>query len=239
MEELMRNSNLFVHWGANHSVHTRGFALTMILALMFMFSSFAFAQRDPFGKPDTCRIITFQDEKKNPPQDTEVVVMASVSVFNDEELVGMTLPFSFGNGKTPIRCDSVKFNKTRVEYFQMKTQFVDTVKQTVLLGLLPDLAGQEPPLGKGDGEVARIYFTLKKGAKFQDFFLDTTLIRPSNRLKFVTPAVKSIYPAFDNKKAMIRGGIPIKIEAEEKAKTEEKKEGKEAKEKKEAKKDSS
>jgi hypothetical protein len=64
-------------------------------------------------------------------------------------------------------------------------------------------------LKKGNGEVARIYFTLKEGAKFQDFFLDTTWIRPGNVLKFVTFKAKGIYPAFDNKKAMIRGGIPI------------------------------
>jgi hypothetical protein len=208
MEELMRHSSLFVH---------KGFALTVILGFLYLLSSWAFAQRDPFGKPDTCRIVTFQDEKKNQ-------VMASVSIFNDEELAALTLPFLYGNGGTPIRCDSVKFHETRVEYFDMKIQRIDTAKQAVLLGLLPDLAGQKPPLKKGDGEVARIYFTLKKGAKFEDFFLDTTLMRPFNRLKFVGPEVRSIHPAFDNTKAMIKGGIPMKPKPEEKPKTDDKKE---------------
>jgi hypothetical protein len=76
-------------------------------------------------------------------------------------------------------------------------------------------------LKKGNGEVARVYFTLKEGAKFQDFFLDTTVIRPFNRLKFVTPDVKGIYPVFDNTKALIKGGMPPKPKIEEKAKTEE------------------
>jgi hypothetical protein len=197
----------------------RGFAFTMILALMFLFSFLLLgscakkppvveeelklpAGQDQFGKPDTCRIITFQDEKKNQ-------VMASVWVFNDEELVAMTLPFRYGNGNTPIRCDSIRFGKTRVEYFEMKYPRIDTVDQTFLMGLLPDFSGNVPPLKKGKGEVARVYFTLKEGAKFQDFFLDTTWIRPGNVLKFVTHKVKSIYPVFDNRKAMIRGGIPL------------------------------
>ena len=199
-----------------------GFVAAMILALTLMFSSFAFAQRDPFGELDTCRITTFQDEKKNQ-------VMASVSIFNDEELSGMTLPFRYGNGQTPIRCDSIKFDKTRIEYFTMRIPRIDTAKQTILLGLLPDLFGRNPPLKKGDGEVVRIYFSLKRGVQFQDFFLDTTVIRPFNRLKFVGPNVKGIFPVFDNKKAMIKGGIPIKSKLEKKAIIEEEEEEKSSK----------
>jgi hypothetical protein len=218
----MKHNNLFV---------CRGFRVTMILVLVFLFSSLPLSscakkppvveekpkpltqKEESLGQPDTCRIITFQDEKKNQ-------VMASVSVFNDEELVAMTLPFRYGNGDTPIRCDSVQFDKTRVEYFEIASQRIDTVNQTVLIGLLVDFIGKKPPLKKGDGEVARIYFTLKEGAKFQDFFLDTTLIKPFNTLKLVTPQVKGMVPVFDNKKAMIKGGIPMKPPIEEKAKTE-------------------
>jgi hypothetical protein len=209
---------------SNNPFHYMIFSFTMILILTLLFSSFAFAQQDPFGKSDTCRIVTFQDEKKNQ-------VMASVWVFNDEELMALTLPFRYGNGNTPIRCDSIIYTKTRVEYFTTKTKLIDTTKQTILIGLLPDLFGQNPPLKKGDGEVVRIYFTLQAGTKFQDFFIDTTFIRPFNTLKFVTSEVKGVYPAFDNKKAMVKGGIPLippKV-GEEKAKTEEKKEEKSSK----------
>ena len=143
--------------------------------------------------------------------------MASVSVFNDEDLAAMTLAFRFGNGKTPIRCDSVSFRGTRTEDFAMKTQFVDTVLQTVLIGLISDMSGSKPPLEKGNGEVARMYFTFPKNQKFQDFFLDTTWIKPFNVLKFVTPNVKGIYPAFENSKALIRGGIPITSSSEKKS----------------------
>jgi hypothetical protein len=236
MEKLMRYI---------HPHFYPGFLFAMILALVLLFPFLlvgscakkppvveeepkSSAGKDPFGKPDTCRIVTFQDEKKN-------LVMASVSVFNDEELVAMTLPFRYGDGSTPIRCDSIEFGKTRTEYFEMKFPRIDTTNQTILIGLLPDMFGNVPPLKKGKGEVARIYFTLKEGAKFQDFFLDTTWIRPSNVLKFVTLKAKGIYPIFDNKKAMIRGGIPMIP-----PKTEEKKiEGEGKEEERSSKKDSS
>ncbi|MFQ6003221.1 MAG: hypothetical protein ACE5KJ_05685 [Candidatus Zixiibacteriota bacterium] len=203
----MRHSNLFAR---------RGVVFPMILPAVLILSCFASVPKNRPIKPSICRIVTFQDEENDQ-------VMASVRVFNDEELMGMTLPFRYGNGDVPIRCDSVKFDKTRVEYFEMKTHRIDTVKQEILIGLLPDLFGKKPPLKRGDGEVARIYFTLKRGAKFQDYFLDTTTMRPSNRLKFVGVGVKGIIPIFDNKEAMIRGGIPLKPEVEEEAKTEEEK----------------
>jgi len=199
------------------------FALLAVLLCVILCSSSSFAQRDEFGKPDTCRITVFQEEKSNQ-------VMASVSVFNDEELAAMTLPFRYGDGKSPLRCDSIKFWDTRTMFFDMKTNLIDTTRQAVLIGLIADMSGQKPPMKKGDGEVAKIYFTIPKGAKFQDFYMDTTWVRPMNVLKFVTPEVKSIFPVFDNSRALIKGGIPMPppkekekgAEAEKASKTEEK-----------------
>lgn len=181
-----------------------GATLAVFASLLYVIfcSPSSFAQKDSFGKPDTCRIIVFQEENSNQ-------VMASVSVFNDEELAAMTLPFRYGDGKSPIKCDSIKFWDTRTMFFDMKAELIDTVRQVVLIGLIANMSGQRSPMKKGDGEVAKIYFTIPKGAKFQDFYMDTTWFKPMNVLKFVTPEVKSVYPAFDNSKALIRGGIPL------------------------------
>jgi hypothetical protein len=192
-----------------------GFALTIILAMMLMFSCFATAPKYRPIKPNTCRIVTFQEEGSSQ-------VMASVSVSNDQGLAGLTLPFRYGDGNSPITCDSVSFSDTRVEYFELKTQRIDTVEQVILLGLIPDFVGKKPPLERGYGEVARIYFTMKRGPRFQDYLLDTTTIRPYNKLKFVGPEVSGIYPAFDNTEALIRGGIPMRPRIDQEAKTEEK-----------------
>jgi hypothetical protein len=110
--------------------------------------------------------------------------------------------------------------KKATMFFDMKTELIDTVRQAVLIGLIADMSGQKPPMKKGDGEVAKIYFTIPKGAKFQDFYMDTTWVKPMNVLKFVTPDVKSVYPAFDNSKALIRGGIPLPPPPEKQKETE-------------------
>jgi hypothetical protein len=204
--------------------HIRVVLMVLVILLSMVLCATASAQRDPFGKPDTCRIVVMQDEKSNQ-------VMASVSVFNDEELAAMTLPFYYGNGKSPIKVDSVIFWKTRSEYFDMKTQLVDTVRQTILIGLIADMSGSKPPMKKGDGEVVRIYFSIKTNSKFQDVLMDTTLVKPFNLLKFVTPDVKGIYPSFDNSQALIKGGIPMassqETEKEAEAKEPQKEKGEE------------
>ncbi len=189
----MRDSRRLIH---------PAFVFALTFAWMTLFSAFAFAQRDDFGKPDTCRIVVVQDEKTNQ-------AVAHVSVFNDEELAAMTLPFVYGDGKSPVRCDSIKFWNTRSQFFELQTQSIDTVRQAVLIGLIADMTGTKPPLEKGDGDVAKIYFTLPKKGKFQDFVMDSTWYRPMNHLKFVTPDVKGIYPVLENSRALIKGGIPI------------------------------
>jgi hypothetical protein len=193
----------------------RGFECTSLLVTMLMFSCFATAPKYRPPKPNTCRIVTFQEEGSSQ-------VMASVSVSNDQELAGLTLPFRYGDGNSPIRCDSISFSDTRVEYFELKTQRIDSVEQVILLGLIPDFVGKKPSLERGYGEVARVYFTLKRGPRFPNYYLDTTTVKPFNRLKFVTSGVSGIYPAFDNKEAMIRGGLPMQPRVEEEAETEEK-----------------
>ena len=193
------------------------------LAWMILLSSLAPAQESTFGKPDTCRIVVVQDQKTGQ-------AVAHVSIFNDEDLAALTLPFRYGDGKSPVRCDSIRFRNTRSESFDMKTELTDTVGQTVLIGLIADMTGTKPPLGKGDGEVARIYLTFPANQRFNDFVMDTTWVKPFNLLKFVTPDVKGVYPEFDNSQALIRGGIPIRApekaketEAPPKGKAEEKK----------------
>jgi hypothetical protein len=152
--------------------------------------------QDKFGKPDTCRITVEQDEKDHN-------AMATVTLFNDEKLAAMTIPLRFGDGKTPIYCDSVSFTKTRVDYFQLKSALIDSINQTVLIGLIADLSGKIPALAKGQGDVAYVYFTLKKGAKMKGVTIDTTFIKPSNTLKLVTEDVKDVVPLWDNKMGKI------------------------------------
>jgi hypothetical protein len=189
----MSNRQRFIHLASTFAI-----ALTWMLGC----SSSTLVKENSPADPNMCRIVVVQD--KNSSQ-----ALAHVSVSNNVELSGMTLPFRYGNGQSPVRCDSIRFWDTRSQFFEMKTGRIDTVEQTVLIGLIADMSGSKSPLEPGEGDVARIYFTLPQGKKFQDFVMDTTWIRPFNMLKFVTPQVEGIFPAFDNSKATIKGGIPV------------------------------
>jgi len=184
----------------------RNLFIIFILFCFVLSSSLVFAAKkdtpkvrymDKFGKPDTCWITVEQAK-------IDHKAKATVSLFNDEKLAAMTIPLRFGDGKTPIYCDSVIFTKTRVDYFQLKSALIDSTNQTVLIGLIADLSGKVPALAEGKGEVAHMYFTMKKDAKLGGVTIDTTFINPSNTLKLVTENVKDIIPLWDNKMGQIK-----------------------------------
>ena len=155
------------------------------------------SSQDVFGKPDTCRLLYLQEEKSEKAK-------LSVSLFNDEKLACINLPLRFGTGKTPIVCDSVSFADTRVEYFQLKLARIDTVNQTVLIGLFAYFSDPKPPLAEGDGEVANLYFTLTEQANLEEIVIDTTFIPPSNILGVATPEVKQFTPVLRVSKNMVK-----------------------------------
>ena len=123
---------------------------------------------------------------------------ATVHLTNDENLAAMTLPFRWGPRHGFYRLDSASYVRTRTEHFAVKTFFPDTLKETILIGLISDIGRGLPPLEPGSGPIARLYFTnMKHGAK--PLVLDTTFIRPHNVLQMVTPDVASVRPAFEVK----------------------------------------
>jgi len=172
--------------------------LSVALCLLVLFSSLVWGHDDKFGKPDTCRVTVVQKEKSNK-------VEAKVFLANDEDLAGLTVPLKFGGSKkSSLLCDSISYANTRVDYFSFKSGLIDTTGSALLIGLIADLSGKNPPLKPGSGQIATIYFTIKKGAKPAVVILDTCFVNPSNVLKLITPDVKEIVPVFDNKNAKIK-----------------------------------
>ena len=172
--------------------------LSVALCLLVLLSSLVWGYDDKFGKADTCRVTVVQKEKSNKAE-------AKVFLFNDEDLAALTIPLKFGSSKgSSLYCDSVGYSDTRVDYFSWKTATIDSSAGTVLIGLIANLSGKLPPLKPGNGQVASIYFTVKKGAKPSVVVLDTCFVKPSNVLMLVTDDVKEIYPVFNNKNAKIK-----------------------------------
>jgi len=121
-----------------------------------------------------------------------------VSMVNPGPVAAVTLPFRWGNGRAPYRIDSAGYAGMRTEYFALKTYYVDSTKQTVLIGLISDMGAGFPPLDAGGGGIARLYFSAKPGATVP-LSIDTTFIPPANTLRLVTPDVKAIRPLFKPK----------------------------------------
>lgn len=142
---------------------------------------------DAYGRMDTIRVEISQSAGTR--------WEADVYLSNDENLAAMTLPLRWGPKHGFYRLDSASYAKSRIEDFAVKTFYPDTVKQTVLLGLISDIGKGVPPLAAGHGLIARLHFTnVKPGAK--PLTVDTTFIPPHNILQMVTPDIASIYPFF-------------------------------------------
>lgn len=167
--------------------------MMVILSLILIpGNSQAQSKKADYGKVDTCYFEFTQKKDK---------IVAKVSIFNDQKLAGAAIPLKYGNGKAPLQVDSVSFLKTRVQGFAWKyggfkeeTVLNDSL-QAILIGLIANLGGSQPPLNEGNGAVAYIYFTLKTDKPYQ-VTLDTTSLPPNNTLLFVDPEAGVVPLAF-------------------------------------------
>ena len=164
----------------------------------FLLFSIAWSQKakSPSVKSDVISVVV--DQK---PGSSKVV--AKLNLANEEKLSAIICPLKYGNGKTPIVLDSVSFVGTRVENFALKYPNIDPKTQKVNIALISSLSAADLYLPKGEGEVAKLYFTLKKGATEASVTVDTALFPPANVLQLVDPAAKSLPVGFDNSKGKI------------------------------------
>jgi hypothetical protein len=114
---------------------------------------------------------------------------------NHGPLAAMTLPLRWSGGRRGFRIDSVEYRDLRTEYFAVKTFLADSLRQTVLIGLISDLGVGLPPLEPGSEPIARLHFTAR-GAHHAPLTIDTTFIPPHNTLQIVAPDARAITPQF-------------------------------------------
>jgi len=177
------------------------FVKLLISASLIFLSNFGLpqtskAQEQPqkidHGKVDTCSIEFSQKKDK---------IIAKVNISNDQVLAGAAIPLKYGNGKEPLQVDSVSFAKTRTEGFAWKhartndSVMVNDSLQAVLISLIANLGGAQPPMEKGKGAVANIYFTLKTNKPYE-VQIDTTHLPPNNTLMFVDSEAQVVPLAF-------------------------------------------
>ena len=162
-----------------------GFALVLLLSANVM------AQDDKFGAVDTIYVESYPIDAKN--------YAVNVSLFNDEEIMALSIPLKFTAGKTRLLADSVVYTGSLVESFRVKQARVDTTAQCLTIGLINDVGVSVPPIPPGKGRIVTIFVSSPDGAEITDFKVDSTTTYPGNKLQLVHPPSTGIDPAFVNK----------------------------------------
>ncbi|UCD18356.1 MAG: hypothetical protein JSV44_05445 [Candidatus Zixiibacteriota bacterium] len=156
--------------------------------LLLLFSGNLLAQVDQFGKMDTIYAEPYQIDATN--------WGINVSLMNDEEIVGISVPLRFTSGKNRLVADSTIFKGGRAEHFRVKFARSDTAIQSVTIGLIADIGVSVPPIQPGKGRIATVFVSSLDEKKIPSLTVDTTTTVPGNTLQMVNPPVNEIIPVF-------------------------------------------
>ncbi|MFH2036227.1 MAG: hypothetical protein ABIJ45_07485 [Candidatus Zixiibacteriota bacterium] len=163
-------------------------SIILVATLILAMSTAVFAQSDPFGKTDTIYAEAYRIDDKN--------WAVNVSLFNDEEIMALSIPFVFSGGMTKVVADSTVYTGGLVEAFRVKQSRVDTTTQCLTIGLISDVGVSVPPIPPGKGRIATVFVSALDGSKLETLKVDTTTTPPGNNLQLVSPPSSGIVPAF-------------------------------------------
>jgi hypothetical protein len=178
------------------------FNLSISLLAVLLLSVWAFAQEDPKGKVDECTVVLNETAKAD---HWEVVI----NFTNDEPLFGLVFPLLIKSDKGRLRYDSTSFAGSRVADFAVKIPYEDTAFTNkggglkLNIGLIGSVGPEPTELQPGSGVIAKHYITgLDKGITTESIVVDTTFIRPANRITgTMIDAKTNIKPSFKFKGA--------------------------------------
>jgi len=162
--------------------------LFLSVFMVLLMSLPALAQKDEFGKIDTILAESYKID------DTNWAV--NVNIYNDEEILAISLPLKLDAGKTKVFADSTVFKGGRADHFRVKNARPDTMTQCVTIGLINDIGVSVPPMSPGRGRVATIFVSSTDGTTIDYLNVDTTTTPPGNIMQMVKPRVEEIIPAF-------------------------------------------
>ncbi len=165
--------------------------LLLFGVLVLMAGSVA-AQVDEFGKIDTIYAEPYKIDANN--------WGINISLVNDEDIVGISVPLKFNSGKNRLVADSTIFKGGRAEHFRVKFARADTAIQSVTIGLIADVGVSVPPIQAGKGRIATVFISSLDDKEIKSLVVDTTTTVPGNTLQMVNPPVNEIVPAFIIKK---------------------------------------
>lgn len=161
---------------------------TLIIAAMFLLGAVNLAaQDDKFGAVDTVFLEPYKIDALN--------WGINISMFNDEEIIALSLPLTFSDGKNRIVADSTIFTGGLVEKFKVKEARSDTAMQCLTIGLINDIGVSVPPLPPGRGRIATVFVSSIDKKEISSLKVDTTTTPPSNTLLLVKQPSDPLVPA--------------------------------------------
>jgi hypothetical protein len=160
--------------------------LTTLLVLALAMS--ASAQSDPFGKVDT----VYAEVSKV----SETVWTITVSITNDENVVGLSVPLKMTAGLNRIVADSAVYTGGRVEkaHFDYPGFRADTAIQCVTLGMIANMGPSNKTLAPGSGRLVTVYVSSLEDKPIEKLEVDTTTTYPSNSLIVIADSLQGTIP---------------------------------------------
>jgi hypothetical protein len=109
-------------------------------------------------------------------------VIVPLQLKNDNAMIGLDLPLQFSEGVT---LKEVVFEGTRSENFDFRHALIDNENNTVVIGMIPMVFGENIDLAAGDGVIANLVFTVNDQS-IDEIELSTTEIEtPSHSAMFI------------------------------------------------------
>ena len=155
------------------------FLFAFALLLMPIVAS---AQVDSFGKTDTLYAELAKIDNQN--------WSITVSLTNDEPIVGLAVPFRMTAGPTRVVADSAIYTGGRVETFAFKNFRPDTTIQCVTLGMIANLGPTRNFLAPGSGRLVTIFVSSLDESTIDKLTIDTTTTSPNNSLMVIADNIQ-------------------------------------------------
>ncbi len=153
------------------------------IALLLMIPAAVSAQQDAFGAIDTVWAEVAKVDNHN--------WSVNVLYFNDEAVVGLSIPLKLSAGLNRIVADSCIYKGGRVEHFNFRAFRADTAVQCATLGMIASLGAKTKTLLPGKGRLATIYVSSIEDKPIEKLTVDTTTTHPHNALEVIADSVQA------------------------------------------------
>jgi hypothetical protein len=144
------------------------------------------AQQDAFGATDTVWAEVSRIDNLN--------WSINLSYFNDQPIVGMSIPLKMSAGLNRIVADSCIYSGGRVEHFGVRAFRADSAIQCVTLGMIGSLSGKKVRLESGKGRLATVFISSIEDKTIERIAVDTTTTYPGNTLEAIADSVQGEPP---------------------------------------------